>query len=295
MKRKAVFYLLAMVCASAPALAQGTLCVSELLFQPRSGEAEYVELYNGGSTPVELSNYHIVRWIGDSLGTHYPLPSHTVAPHDYVVLTKDAVSVTENYNVKFPSKLVECNLPTYPNDGGSVVLARADGTVVEKFDYLPSMHSRLLRNKAGVALERRSLEQPCNEAGNWFSASSTADYGTPGYENSQSQEYLAEETAFEFSSTLVSPDGDGYQDEIIIDYLLENNEIYADVILFDARGTLVRRLLNNALLGTHGSFVWDGRGENGQTLAKGRYVLYINLHDLHGTQQSLKRTVTVVR
>ncbi|MBP5546234.1 MAG: lamin tail domain-containing protein [Bacteroidales bacterium] len=295
MKRKAVFYLLAMVCASTGALAQGTLCVSELLFQPRSGEAEYVELYNGGSAPVELSNYHIVRWIGDSLGTHYPLPSHTVAPHDYVVLTKDAASVTENYNVKVPSKLVECNLPTYPNDGGSVVLARADGTVVEKFDYLPSMHSRLLRNKAGVALERRSLEQPCNEADNWFSASSTAGYGTPGYENSQSQEYLVEETAFDFSSTLVSPDGDGYQDEIIIDYLLEDNEIYANVIFFDARGKLVRRLLNNALLGTHGSIVWDGRGENGQTLAKGRYVLYINLHDLHGTQQSIKRAVTVVR
>ena len=284
-----------MVCASAGALAQGTLCVSELLFQPHSGEAEYVELYNPTATAIELSDYHIVRWVGDSLGKHYPLPSHTVAPHDYVVLTKDAASVRENYNVKYASKLLECNLPTYPNDGGSVVLARADSTVVEKFDYLPSMHSRLLRNKAGVALERRSMKRPCNEAENWFSASSTAGYGTPGYENSQSQEYLAEETAFSFSSTLVSPDGDGYQDELTIDYLLEDNEIYADIILFDARGNRIRRLLNNALLGTHGTLVWDGLGENGQTLAKGRYVLYINLHDLHGTQQSLKRTISVVR
>ena len=276
-------------------LAQSTLCVNELLFQPRSGEAEYVELYNSASVSVELSDYQIIRWIGDTLGTHYSLPSHTVAPHDYVVLTKDAVSVTSNYNVKFPSKLLECNLPTYPNDGGSVVLARTDGTVVEKFDYLPSMHSRLLRNKAGVALERRDTEKSCNEPSNWFSASSTAGYGTPGYENSQSTEYLVEETAFVLSSTLVSPDGDGYQDEITIDYQLDNNEIYADILLFDARGSLVRQLLNNALLGTHGSLAWDGRGEDGQTIAKGRYVLYINLHDLHGTQQCIKRAVTVVR
>ena len=196
--------------------------------------------------------------------------------------------------MRYPSKLVECNLPPYPNDGGSVVLARTDSTVVEKFDYTPSMHSRLLRNKAGVSLERRSMDKPCNEADNWFSASSTSGYGTPGYENSQSQEYLVEETAFTFSSTLVSPDGDGYQDEITIDYQLEESDLFADFILFDARGALVRRLLNNALLGTHGTLVWDGQGSNGQTLAKGRYVLYINLHNLHGTQQTIKRTLTVV-
>lgn len=293
MKNNVTLLLMLMGCASAPALAQGTLCVSELLFQPRSGEAEYVEFYNSSATTVDLSDYVVIRWIGDSLGTHYSLPSHTVAPHDYVVVTKDAVSVTANYNVKYSSKLVECNLPTYPNDGGSVVLARTDGTVVEKFDYQPSMHSRLLRNKAGVALERRSMERPCNEAGNWFSASSTASYGTPGYENSQSQECLVEETSFTFSSTLVSPDGDEYQDEINIDYQLEDNEIYADAILFDARGTLVRRLLNNALLGSHGSFSWDGRSEDGLLLPKGRYVLYINLHDLHGTRQTIKKALTI--
>lgn len=293
MKNNVTLLLMLMGCASAGALAQGTLCVSELLFQPRSGEAEYVEFYNSSATTVDLSDYVVIRWIGDSLGTHYSLPSHTVAPHDYVVVTKDAVSVTANYNVKYSSKLVECNLPTYPNDGGSVVLARTDGTVVEKFDYQPSMHSHLLRNKAGVALERRSMERPCNEAGNWFSASSTASYGTPGYENSQSQECLVEETSFTFSSTLVSPDGDEYQDEINIDYQLEDNEIYADAILFDARGTLVRRLLNNALLGSHGSFSWDGRSEDGLLLPKGRYVLYINLHDLHGTRQTIKKALTI--
>ncbi len=295
MGKRILRLLFMMVWASTSALAQGTLGINELLFQPHSGEAEYVELYNRSNTPVELSDFHIVRWIGDSLGTHYPLPSHTVAAHDYVVLTKNAASVTANYTVKYVSKLVECNLPTYPNDGGSVVLARADNTVVEKFDYLPSMHSRLLRNKVGVSLERRSSERPCNDASNWFSASSTAGYGTPGYENSQSQEYLVEEAAFVFSSTLVSPDDDSYQDEISVDYRVDDGEIHADIVLFDSRGNPIRRLLNNALLGTHGTFTWDGRGENGQELPLGRYVMYINLHDLHGTHQTIKRTLSVVR
>lgn len=287
--------LFMMVCAHATACAQGTLCASELLFQPRSGEAEYLELYNTSPNAIELSDYHIVRWIGDSLGKHYPLPSHTVGAHDYVVLTKDASSVTTNYNVKYISKLVECDLPTYSNAGGSVVLALSDSTVVERFDYQPDMHSRLLRNKAGVALERRSFERSCNEASNWFSASSTSGYGTPGYENSQSAEFLVEETAFELSSTLVSPDGDGYQDELVVSYRLEDSEIYASMVLFDAAGKRVRLLLNAALLGSHGEVVWDGGGDGSAQLPKGRYVLYINLYDLHGTRQEIKRAVSLVK
>lgn len=66
-------------CAAASVAAQqGTLLVSEILYQPISGEAEYVELYNTGTSPLELADYHIVRWLGDSLGHHYPLPQHTL-------------------------------------------------------------------------------------------------------------------------------------------------------------------------------------------------------------------------
>ena len=119
-----------MLCCLAAA-GQTGLTISELLYQPRSGEAEYVELYNSGDAAVELSDFHIVRWVGDSLGKHYKLPVHTVGPHDYVVLTKDAASVAANYNVKYMAKVVECQLPPYPNDGGSVILSTADSVLVD--------------------------------------------------------------------------------------------------------------------------------------------------------------------
>ena len=282
-------------CAAAPAGAQqGTLLISELLYQPLSGEAEYVELYNNSDSPVELSGYHIVRWVGDSLGRHYPLPQHTVAPHDYVALTKNSSSVSANYTVLYASRLVECDLPTYPNSGGSVILATADSTLVERFDYNPLMHSRLLRNKAGVSLERRSFERPTNEASNWFSAASTAGYGTPGYANSQSTEWLAEEASFVFSSSLISPDGDDYQDILESTYQLESGDLSARVDLYDGRGTLVRRLLNNALLGTHGSLSWDGRGEGGRALPQGQYIVQVTLYDTSGTLQVFRRAVAVI-
>lgn len=293
MKRLLIALLLG--CAAADAAAQqGTLLISELLYQPLSGEAEYVELYNAGNTPLELSDYHIVRWVGDSLGRHYALPQHTVAPHDYVALTKDAASVTANYTVLYLSNLVECTLPTYPNSGGSVILASADSLILDRLDYTLSMHSRLLRNKAGVSLERRSFERPTNEVSNWFSAASTAGYGTPGHANSQSTEYLVEETSFEFSSALLSPDGDGYQDELEINYQLPSGDLAARVEVYNARGLMVRRLLNNALLGTAGVLRWDALGENGQQLPEGQYIVQIVVYDTAGTRQTLHRSVALV-
>lgn len=274
--------------------AQQGLLVSELLFQPQSGEAEYVELYNTSDVSVELSDYHIVRWVGDSLGKHYPLPAYTVMPHGYVALTKDAASVSANYTVRYASRLLECNLPTYPNGGGRVVLSTVDSVVVDSFDYIPTMHSRLLRNKAGVSLERRSFDRPTNEASNWFSAASTAGYGTPGYENSQSSEYLVEESNFDFSATLLSPDGDGYQDELTIEYVLDEGGLTARVDVLDAAGTVVRRLLNNAILGTHGTLSWDGRDENGHALPRGQYIINISVFDTVGTRQTFRRVVAIL-
>ena len=294
MKLQYYLLVLTMMCMQPVSNAQGGLCISEVLFQPHSGEAEYVELYNNGESPIELSDYLIIRLLNDSLGSSYTLPSHAVAPHDHVVLTKDAASVTGNYDVKYPGKLVECNLPPYPNDGGSVVLARYDRTVVEKFDYSPSMHSRLLRNKAGVSLERRRFDVGCNADDNWFSAASTAGYGTPTYANSQSQEWIAEEVAFEISSSLLSPDGDDYQDELLISYQLDDNDIYGQMVIYDSRGKKICTLLNDGLLGTHGEVLWDGKGSDGIRLPMGRYVLYINLYDLHGTRQIIKRAVSIV-
>ena len=173
--------------------AQGGLLLNETVVPAAEGEAEYVELYNPTNEAIDLADYQIIRWVNGALGTSYPLPHHTVGAKDYVVLTKDAASVTANYAGVLMGKVVECTLPPYPNDGGAVVLADAVGTVVERLDYSSAMHSLLLRNKAGVSLERRSTERPCNEASNWFSASSTAGYGTPTLPNSQSTEYLAEE------------------------------------------------------------------------------------------------------
>ena len=278
-----------------PLRSWGQLVVSELLYEPRSGEAEYVELCNVGGEKEQLADYHIVRWVGDSLGRHYELPELEVGVGEYVVLTKDRASVLASYRVEHPERLGECSLPTYPNAGGAVVLCLRDSTVVERFDYSPTMHSQLLRDRHGVALERRSFDQPVNEMGNWFSASSTSGFGTPTATNSQSMERLALENDFECSGEVLSPDGDGYQDEWVVSYRMQRGDLLARAEVYDRGGRRVRRLLNGDLLGAAGHFGWEGRDEDGSVVPTGQYVVLITLYDLAGMQQVLRRVVAVMR
>ena len=247
---------------------QSGLLISELLYEPRSGEAEWVELYNSGASPVELSRYSIVRWTGSEMGASYALPPHTVAPYGYVVLTRDAASVVNSYAVADAGAIVECNLPPYPNTGGSVILCNASGAVVDRLDY------------------------PTNEVGNWFSASSTHGYATPGSRNSQSMELLAEERSFDFSTAVLSPDGDGVDDELAISYeLAADRPLSGRAEVYDLRGRMVRRLLGGDVLGSHGAVVWNGRDEQGRLLPPGQYVVVIMLYNEAGQQQIIKRSV----
>lgn len=278
------------VAFSVGATAQQGLKISELMYQPRSGEAEWVELYNDSGAEVELSDYCIVRVLHDTLSTRYPLPAGRVAAHDYVVLTKDAASVVANHDVRYVTKMVECNLPAYPNAGGAVVLCTTSGDTLEWFVYSPSMHSPMLHNTAGVSLERRDFGRDVNAAGNWFSASSTSGYGTPGYANSQSAEWLVAETEFEFSSDVVSPDGDGYQDVLVISYAMNRGDLMADVAVYNAGGIQVAQMLDAAVLGSHGVVEWDSRD-----VPQGRYVVVITVYDRGGRRQIVRRAVAVMR
>ena len=292
MKSRYVITVLACLLASCNLAAQEGLCLSEVLYQPRSGEAEYVELYNNSSVVIDLAGYHIVRWVGDSLGKHYPLPSRSVAPHEYIVLTKDTASVAACYRVQRHEGLVQCQLPTYPNDGGSVILATADSLVVQRLDYQPSMHDPLIHNPAGVALERKRFDAPCNDADNWASASALAGYGTPTYANSQLSRTVGDHD-FRFSTSLLSPDGDGYQDELVITYTLARDDLHAMLFVYDACGNKVSGLNPHFSLGTQGEIVWDGRGDNGLPLPAGRYLLHLVLFNTHGNQHTLDRTITI--
>lgn len=273
------------------------LLISEILFHPVSGGAEYVELYNNSNSPIALTNIRLAKSNSEGLTKLYKISDdYSIAPHDYVVITTDAAWITSNYNTPYPSKIIEiASMPIYPNEKGSVIIASNDSTIIDKLDYTEDMHSILLQNKIGVALERKSFDIETQNPNNWYSASSISGYGTPTYRNSQSSEKIYLESDFVLSDEIISPDNDGYQDELDITYQLQYNDLAATITIFDAYGRPVKRLINNELLGTHGHIKWNGTNNQGQICPRGNYFIIIEAYNHLGIKQITKKSVTLIK
>lgn|SRR5574344_27179 len=275
----------------------GDLLVSEVLFNPKPEGADYVELYNASDTALMLDSVCLVRWNNDALQKFYPLPAGcVVAPHDYVVFTTDASSVKSCYSVSYTGKLWELPaMPPYNDASGTVIVALHDSTILDRFDYTEKMHSRILHDVEGVALERRSFSVATQTPANWYSAASTAGFGTPTYRNSQSAEMLFVDNDFLFSPTIFSPDDDGYNDHLDITYRLASPCLIGNITLYDASGHTVRHLLRNAVLGTEGIASWDGIDDNGARCLRGDYIVLVEAFNENGQQQCTRKTITLIR
>lgn len=279
--------------------AAADVVVNEILFNPRSGAGDYVEIYNRSTKVIDASRLYIAN--RNTTGTVASLKklseqSYSLFPGDYVVITENAASLAMQYLVKHPEAvLTVSSLPSWPDDKGTVVLLSLHGDVVDEVAYHKDWHFALLSNAEGVALERIDPDGPSQNKNNWHSAASTAGYGTPTYQNSQYKQINRAKAKVELSSKTFSPDGDGIDDVLLVGYAAEERGYVANVLIFDASGRQVRQLVKNELLGLSGSWKWDGLDESGQKLPVGTYVIFSEIFNLQGKKENFKNPVVLAR
>ncbi len=293
-----IFLLVLLLLGGTRLMAQSPrVLVSEVLFNPEPGGADYVELYNAGTTAVPLADLRLARMVGDSMARLFSIASEgALQAGSWLVVTTDAAYVMSHYTVHHPERLLEVSsMPSYNDASGIVAVTTSDSMLLDRLDYSESMHSRLLHDKEGVALERRSYEVATSEPSNWYSAASTAGYGTPTYRNSQSREFLFVDDDFCTEPPLFSPDGDGYNDQLDITYHLQQCDLAANITLYDAHGRMVRQLARGLLLGCQGVVSWDGTDDSGRPCPRGSYVAVVEAYNENGANQSWRRKVSLVR
>ena len=275
------------------------LVINEILFNPRPGAYDYVELYNRSNKIVDANKLYIANrsFTGalSSIKKLNEVPFY-LFPGDHVVVTEDAVSLRQQYLVQHPENLlVVSGLPSYPDDKGTVVINNSQGTVVDEVCYSEKWQFALMNNDEGVALERIDPNDSSQKQTNWHSAASTTGYGTPTYKNSQYKQSNTVNATIDISPKVFSPDNDGHDDIATIAYQVTEPGYVANVSIFDANGRMVRYLVKNALLGLKGSWNWDGLNENGQRLAIGTYIVFTEIFNLKGRKQQFKNTVVLAR
>ncbi|MDR0420420.1 MAG: lamin tail domain-containing protein [Prevotellaceae bacterium] len=273
------------------------IIINEVLFNPYPNGVDFVEIYNRSQKNINLADLFLATRNKSTglLQTIYQTSVENVflQPQHFAVFTIDPEIVKQQYYVQNPENMIAMEkLPSYPNTDGTIVLLDEDQNIIDEFLYNEKMHFKFLTSVKGVSLERTSYEKPTNDADNWHSASGDVGYATPTYKNSQA-EFKSEHYGFEISPQTFSPDNSGIDDKLIIDYVMPESGYIANIRIYDTHGRVIANVQNNALLGTHGSFAWNGHDNKNQKVNVGVYIVYIEYFNLRGEVTQVKKACVV--
>jgi hypothetical protein len=273
------------------------ILVNEILFNPKTGGSDFVELYNTSNVPIDLRNWSLMYFgtSGDSLFKPISDKSFVLYPSQFVVLSEDSINIRWNYPESVQSLFVEMDLPTYSNTSGTVILLDPLRSEMDYFEYNEDMHLELITDPKGVSLERTTYAKGENSANNWHSASSVAGYATPGYVNSQWINLANNSESLVVEPSTFSPNNDGYKDLVSIGYSFDHSDFIGTVTIHYSTGEWARTLVNNQSLGAEGTLFWDGTDANGEILSTGMYIVMMRVYTLENEAQIFKKVVVLAQ
>lgn len=281
-----------------PQLAEpGDVIINEILFNPRPGGADFVEIYNRSDKILDLKDFGLASHPrNDSLNKVIPVTAGTrlIYPGQYCLLSKYPERVKAQHFTKAPETFLSMDrFPAYNNENGSCVLI-SRGRPIDRFDYRENMHFQLLREPEGISLEKVHFDPPAARPGIFRSAAATAGYATPGYRNSQFIQ-AGSLSAVKLSNSLFTPDNDGRNDRLLVSYRFPRPNSVASIRIFNANGFLIRHLAGNLLLGTEGTLAWDGSGDSGTPLKSGPYLVIMEVFSENGQVERFKKFCVLAR
>lgn len=277
----------------------GDILINELLFNPPPEGSDFVELYNASEKVFDLAKLMLGNY---DPSAHNITKSELITeesflffPGTYLALSTDVNFLKENYSIEKPENLVEVsNLPSLPDDEGSLALSTLNLQLLEYCQYDEDMHLMVIDEAEGISLERRSLALSAQENDNWQSAAAAAGYATPGYENSQRFQpvFTAKLTP---EPKVFSPNQDGYHDQVNIAFNFEQANNVVSLSVYSPSGTLIRQIAEGENVAQTGFFSWDGTDENGQLANRGIYILVLDYFNADGNSASLRETCVLSR
>ena len=270
----------------------GELVINELLYNPTAETEDFIEVKNISAYIIDLGGCLILE--RDILPPHLIL-SYLILPDRPVLLlpgacmafTSSKKTLCAAASCRDEAAILETpGLPNWPDDKGIVVWSNRQQQSIDSIAYSDDWHGPYLSDAEGYSLERISEENV------WHSASAVCRF-TPGKSNSQQQQERESDGALSVSNNLFSPDNDGYEDILVLDYNLPDPGLTVRLSIWNESGRRVIRLLNNEPGGTEGTCYWDGRTEDGQIAPLGLYLVILEWYDGSGRRGSQKKVVAI--
>jgi hypothetical protein len=276
-------------------VAVGDVFINEVLFNPKSGGVDFVEVFNQSDKYLNIKN-----WVLANRPEEQVINPRVIAPQDYILppagylVFTSSIATLLNYHLNaISSNLFQTTLPSMNDDSGSIALVSDQGLLLDYFRYDQNYHSRLLKDKEGVSLERISVKEDSNNPANWKSASSASGFATPGFINSNTRpDFAADENAVVIEPEIFSPAVPG-QDFAQINFRFDQPGLLANVKIADQQGRVIKEIANNETLGFEGFFRWDGDRSDGSKARMGYYFVWFEVYDLSGMLKTYRKRVVI--
>lgn len=271
------------------------ILINEVLFNPLTGGYDFVEVYNKSTKIINMHDVFIANTdANNSINDYYRIFNEPVLlfPSGYIAICEDELNVKTNYRQFTSENIMQTPaMPGFSDNEGVVVLMDSLGKRYDQFNYSSDYHNPFVDTKDGVSLERIDFFVATQDKNNWTSASATSGFATPGYQNSQYHQLNQTGSVFQLQSESFSPDGDGFEDQMMLTYATDYPGYSCSIRIFNAQGYLIKKLMQSEVLGTKGVIKWDGDTESGSKVQTGIYVLFIELVNANGERKEFKKTI----
>ncbi len=265
-------------CATAP------LIINELMPVPAPDQVEWVEIYNRSSRNVNLQGWQIAD---NNLSGKMIVDSSLVLANDhFAILTgqSELFSCSEDCSI-----LSVPGFPTLNNSEDAVILIDPQGIRMDEISY--DAYTALAE---GRSLERIRTDAPGTDPRNWGICIDESA-STPGAENSLYLNELATELKIDLSPNPFTPNGDGQQDKLVINYELPFEQGLMSIAVFDMAG---RRIAEPALaeaVSHRGQIIWNGAASYGGIAVTGLYICKVMVDDQQGKVTETLKKIYLVR
>ncbi len=252
--------------------AQAQVVLSEVMYDPSGVDYhdEYVELVNiDAAASVDLGGW----CLGDDDEIDLLLDTGggmVLGPGQFALVLDGSYSAasTTYEMVRTNALLLTIDDKAFGRGGWSnskeeaVVLCNAHGDSVEVFRYQPAQ-------RPGYSWEKVD-PQAGSAAANW--ALALIEGGTPGRPNSVHGKFQPAAGVIE-----IEAEPNPFRQNLALSYQLPAAQALVNLWIFDIEGFRVRSLLQGAAVTGRGEVVWDGRDQDGRSVAPGIYIVYLEV------------------
>ena len=260
------------------------LIINEIYPLPSFEQFEWVEIYNRSNTEMDMQGW----FIADNTGTLVLISdsSLVIDPDAYLLLSSPAE--TKSWMMNLPSQMIP-GFPALNNSADAVILIDPHGNQMD--DMLYDQFSGLVE---GRSFERIRSSAPGSEPGNWGVCVDVAA-ATPGLKNSLQLTTLVSDLQINLTPNPFTPDGDGLEDQLLIQYDLPLEHGLMSVMIFDMAGRKIAEPVQAKPVSHRGEFVWDGVANYGGIAVTGLYVMKLLVDDEAGRVWKKLKKVYLIR